>query len=347
MNESYNQGVSSFTPDLMFQNLTDNYANAEKIYGKKLIRLLAGYDPSYIKKNVRIPEFCKELKLAIESNIKNLKKEDLLDNDGGITSKGIYLASLVLYTEELDHLVPKGYLGKKEHKRKTQYGDKEDIRSYHNHDRFRDIDMKKSIKKSIRRNHKSIIKDDLTVSQRKSKGNIEVIYALDASGSMKGKKIETAKKAGIALAFKAIENRDKVGLIVFGSDIKEEVSPTLDFTQLLSRITEVRASNETNFPATIEKAIQMFSKYPCTKHLIMLTDGVPTVGSHPEKDTLKAISQASSLGITTSMVGIALDKEGSEFAKKVIEISKGRLYVVNNLDQVDKIILEEYYLMKE
>ena len=171
MNESYNQGVSSFTPDLMFQNLTDNYANAEKIYGKKLIRLLAGYDPSYIKKNVRIPEFCKELKLAIESNIKNLKKEDLLDNDGAITSKGIYLASLVLYTEELDHLVPKGYLGKKEHKRKTQYGDKEDIRSYHNHDRFRDIDMKKSIKKSIRRNHKSIIKDDLTVSQRKSKGN--------------------------------------------------------------------------------------------------------------------------------------------------------------------------------
>jgi len=331
----------------MFENLTENYANAENIYGKKLIRLLTGYDPGYVKKNVRIPEFCRELKAAVESNIKNLKQEKLLDNEGSITSKGIYLASLVLYTEELDNLIPKGYLGKKEHKHKTMYGDKEDVRNYHNHDRFRDIDMKKTIKRSLRRLHTKVHKEDLTVSQRRSKGSIEIIYAIDASGSMRGKKIETAKKAGIALAFKAIENRDKVGLIVFGADVKDEVVPTLEFTQLLSRITEIKASNETNFPATIEKAIQMFSRKPCTKHLILITDAVPTIGSDPEKDTLKAISQATSLGITTSLVGIDLDNEGSDFAKRVIEISQGRLYIVSNLDQVDKIMLEEYYHIKE
>jgi Mg-chelatase subunit ChlD len=346
INEAVNQGISSFTPDLMFENLTQNYANAENIYGKKLIRLLTGYNPNYIRKNVRIPEFCRELKAAIQSNVKDLKKQNLLDKDNTISSRGIYLASLVLYTEELDHLIPKGFFGKKEHKRKMHYGDKDEPVSYKSKDRYRDLDIKKSIKRSIRRKHQKLLKEDLIVNQRKSKGNIEIIYALDSSGSMKGKKIETAKKAGIALAFKAIEKKDKVGLIVFGSEIKEEVAPTLDFLKLLSCITELRASNETNITATIERAMELFSRYPCTKHLILLTDAMPTVGTEPEKETLKMISKATCLGITTSVIGIGLDPDGERFAKKIVEISQGRLYVVNKLDEVDMVILEDYYSLK-
>ena len=38
----------------------------------------------------------------------------------------------------------------------------------------------------------------------------EIIYGLDASGSMKGNKLKAAKKAGIALAFKAIEEKNTV-----------------------------------------------------------------------------------------------------------------------------------------
>lgn len=343
LNESFNQGISSFSPDMMFENIVQNYANAERIYGERMIRLLTGYDPNYVKKNIRIPEFCRELKSDIESNVKNMKKNGLLDKEGMITSNGLFLASLVLYTEELDNLIPKGFVGKKENKKKSHYGEKSDIRNYLNHDRFKDIDMRKSIKKSIRRNHTSIVKDDLIVSERISKGSIEIIYALDASGSMKGKKIETAKKAGIALAFKAIENRDKVGLIVFGTEIKEEIPPTLDFSLLLRRITCIKASNETNFTATIDKAIQMFSRKNTTKHLILLTDASPTIGSNPEEDTLHEVSKATSLGITTSVVGIDLDKGAEEFAKKLTQLSNGKLYTVRNLENLDRIILEDYY----
>ncbi|MFT4297897.1 MAG: vWA domain-containing protein, partial [Candidatus Woesearchaeota archaeon] len=346
INEAVNQGISAFTPDLMFENLTQNYVNAERLYGKKLIQLLTGYNPGYVKKNVRIPEFCRELKLALESNLKDLKKQQLLDSDGTITSRGVYLASLILYTEELDNLVAKGLVGKKEHKKKMHYGDKDDIRPYRSHDRYKDIDLKKSIKNSIRRKHSSITSDDLIVSERKAKGNIQIIYGLDASGSMKGKKIETAKKAGIALAFKAIEKKDKVGIIVFGSDIKEEIAPTLDFAHILSSIAEIKASQETNMTATIEKAIQLFPDYNCTKHLILLTDAMPTVGSEPEREVLKMISQAMCLGITISLIGIGLDAEGEKFAKKIISISNGRLYIINKLDDVDKVILQDYYETK-
>ena len=40
---------------------------------------------------------------------------------------------------------------------------------------------------------------------------------------MKGPKIGACKRAGIALAYKAIEEKDKVGLIVFGILIGVEV----------------------------------------------------------------------------------------------------------------------------
>jgi Mg-chelatase subunit ChlD len=344
VNDSLNQGISAFTPDMIFDNLKQDYANAEKLYGDRILRMLTGYDPSYTKKNIRIPEFCRELKENLTKNIKNLNKKGIINNEGTITSKGVYLASLVLYIDELDKLTANGLIGEIENKKKFMYGDKEDVRNYHNADRFKDIDMKKTVKQSIRRQHKKILKSDLQVVERKSKGNIEIIYAIDSSGSMKGKKIETAKKAGIALAFKAIENKDKVGLIVFGTDIKEAVNPTLDFKELLINITEIRASSETNFLETINHAVRMFSDNDNTKHLILLTDAVPTIGSDPEKDTLKSIANASSQRITTSLIGIDLDAEGEKFAKELTEIGNGKMYSVSKEDNnADQIILTDYY----
>ena len=57
-----NQGMSSFTPDLMFEQLVKNYTLAKQIYGESIIRLVSGYEPDYVKKNIGIPEFQRELK---------------------------------------------------------------------------------------------------------------------------------------------------------------------------------------------------------------------------------------------------------------------------------------------
>ncbi len=341
--ESINQGISSFTPDMAFENITKNFTIAKQLYGEKLIRLLAGYNPNYIAKNLGIPEFQKELRNSIAKNIEELKEKKILDREGRITDKGVELASLILYTEELDHILPKGVLGNKIHKKASHYGDKEDYRDYRKGDRYKDFAVKRSVKKAIRRGHKTIEEHDLQTYVRQSKGSVYVIYGLDASGSMKGKKIETAKKAGIALAYKAISEKDKVGLIVFGSEVKDFIAPTTDFPFLLREITKIRASRQTEFTQMIKKAIEMFPREKVTKHLILLTDGLPTVGEKPEEETLKAVSAARSNDITVSMVGINLDRQGKQMAEKIAQMGEGRVYVVKNLENVDKIILEDYY----
>jgi Mg-chelatase subunit ChlD len=343
ISDAINQGMSSFSPDLMFEQLVKNYTMAKQIYGESIIRLVSGYEPDYVRKNIGIPEFQKELKERIREKIEQLKEEGFLNKDDSLSEKGIELASLVLYFEELDKIVAKGVIGEKISKKSFVYGEKENARNYKKGDRYRDIALKKSVKLAIRRGHSSFDDRDLQVHEKQSKGQTYVVYALDASGSMKGKKIEACKKAGIALAYKAINEKDKVGLIVFGSEVKEVVEPTSDFTMLLKEITRIRATKETDIVSTLQKAIELFPSGNITKHLILITDALPTKGNEPEKLTMEEASIARSKGITISLIGISLDEKGKKLAERIVEIGEGRLYAAKDLSNVDKIVLEDYY----
>jgi Mg-chelatase subunit ChlD len=345
LSEAVSQGIGSLTPDMMFQNMIRDYKLARKLYGDTIIKELSGYSPNYIEKNINIPEFKRELQKNISEKIESMKEDGLINKDGTITESGLKLSALVLYVEELDHLIPKGF-GERKSKEKNIYGDVEDYKKHTKSDRYKDISIKQSVKKALRRGHLEITSEDLIAYDRKAEGKISIIYGIDASGSMKGDKLKIAKKAGIALAFKAIQEKNKVGLIVFGSDIKEYIPPTLDFMMLLQRLAEIRASMETDISKSITKAVELFPKHD-TKHLILLTDALPTKGTIPENETLQAVGKARNEKITISLVGINLDTKGFELAKSITEIGQGKLYKVTDLDSVDKIVLEDYESLKK
>jgi Mg-chelatase subunit ChlD len=339
--EGINQNLSSFVPDMMLKNMINDYKLAKQLYGEFMVRKLTGYDPSFVEKNLKIPEFKEEIRKNIEENIKKLKDEGLINKEGEITNRGLKLSSLVLYTEELDRLQLKG-LGEKKEKKKDPYGDKKDYESYKK-TRYRDIAVKQSVKTAIRRGHTELKKEDLRLYEREKKGGISIIYALDSSGSMKGEKIKMGKMAGVALAYKAISEKNKVGVIVFNEEVKNFILPTLDFQDVLMSLANIRSRAETDFAAMINKAIEMFSGTKGTKHLVLLTDVLPTKGINPEDETLKAVSIARNDNITISIIGINIDDDGSKLAKKIISISNGRLYRVKTLDKLDAVVLEDYY----
>ena len=59
----------------MFKELVSNYKNAKKLYGETLIRELSGYDPRYVDKNVKIPEFQRELQKKLKDKAEELKEK--------------------------------------------------------------------------------------------------------------------------------------------------------------------------------------------------------------------------------------------------------------------------------
>lgn len=343
--EATNRSVGAFTPDMMFSSLTQSYSMAKQLYGERMIQLLTGYDPNYIEKNLKIPEFRKELKKALQENIQELKDDKIVDNEGIITAKGIELGSLGL-VHELDKYLAKDKQGDKTSKKPSHYGERADVKPYRKGDRYKDINVRKTISRAIRRSRKTIHADDLVTSTRQSIGHISLVLALDASASMKGSKLETSKKAGIALSYTALNKGDHVGLVVFGSEIKAALPPTKDFTTLLQTISSIKASRQTDFPAMISKAIELFDQGNETKHLIIITDAMPTVGKEPEKETLRSVSAARAAGITVSIIGIKLEKEGLLLAKNITRLGEGKLSVVRNLTELGHFVLEDYYAFK-
>ncbi len=338
-----NQGMGAFTPDLMFEQMVDDFSIAKTMYGETILRQLFGYDADYLERNLKIPEFRRLLKRTMAQNLKHLQHEGLLDSTFNITEKAYELAALVMYVEELDNIIPKGIQGEREYKKLSHYGGAEDVKQFKKGDRYKDIALKKSVKMAIRRGHPKLEVEDLKVFERESRGQCIIIYAIDASGSMKGKKIGSCKKAGIALAYRAITRKDKVGLIVFGDEVRAVVEPTMSFPKLLKEIAAVKASRQTDIVKTIRKAVEMFPQEHVTKHLLLMTDALPTAGEEPEKETLEAVAIARNAGITVSLVGINLDLQGSKLAERIAEVGGGKLYIIRDLEQLGKIVLEDYY----
>jgi len=340
ISEALDHGFSMITPDAFFEQLVKNYSVAENIYGASFIRQATGYEPDYLEKNIRIPEFARMLKNKLKEQFTELKQSKLLEPDWSISDKGIELAALALFMEELDSLHSRG-IGEKLIRESSIYGMKGDVRQFRK-DRYRDIAVRSSVKRAVRRSHAQIEINDLMSFSRQAKGRCYFIYALDASGSMKGEKIRQCKKAGIALAYKAIEGQDLVGLIIFGSDVRTVVPPTDSFLDLVKEITSLRAAQETNIAGTLAESIKLFPQEDATKHLVLLTDALPTMGDDPEKETLEAVSSVRAAGITISVVGIGLDAKGRAFAERIAELGEGRLYLAKAIEELDQIVLEDY-----
>ena len=108
-------------------------------------------------------------------------------------------------------------------------------------------------------------------------------------------------------------------------------------------IAKIRASKQTDLVATLKKAIELFPSGNITKHLILITDALPTIGKQPEEETLKEASMARNQGITISLIGINLNENGKKLAEKIAEIGQGKLYIIKDIESIDKVVLEDYY----
>ena len=130
---------------------------------------------------------------------------------------------------------------------------------------------------------------------------------------------------------------------MFWTEIKQFLHPTTDFIKIITEIAKATTGNETNIALSIEKAIELFPQREETKHMTIITDALPTIGKEPEKETLEAVGKAATSGITISVIGINLDEKGKELAKRMVEIGKGKVYIVKDVDELDTIVLEDYY----
>ncbi len=341
--QGVSSGINNFTPDLMFEQLVNNYKNAKKIFGERIIRLTTGFSSEYIEKNIRIPEFKRQLKNNLEQSIKSLRDEGLISESGEITKKGLRIATANLINDEFERMKQKGLIGERVSRTKSPGGLVSEERAFKKGDSYKDINIKSSVKKTLRRGHSRIIVDDLMVNDRESKQRASIMLAIDSSGSMRGVKFSSARRAAIALAYKAINEKDEVGVLLFEKKIIVKEPPSKDFNKIVSKVVKGKAGKETDISIAINESVELLKNTKGKKHIIIITDGLQTIGDDPEKKVLESVSNALKNDVTISIIGLSLNDEGERLSKLIVDEGKGSLYLIKNYDDLDVLVLEDYY----
>ena len=113
-----------------------------------------------------------------------------------------------------------------------------------------------------------------------------VVFVLDRSGSMAGKKIEQARKALIAV-LNNLRDDDLFNIVVY-DDRVESYKPELERFSSTSRaeaeryVANIREGGSTNIDGALKTALGMLTSDERPNYVLFLTDGLPTAGETRE-----------------------------------------------------------------
>ncbi|MEM1988442.1 MAG: vWA domain-containing protein [Candidatus Woesearchaeota archaeon] len=326
LNELINSGTK-IDLNLLNNYIINNFSQIKDKFSSEFFKDVSGFSKEEIEKNLKYNEFKQQLQKNINNTIKKIKED----------SKEIDL-TLIEYLKDLDLLNLKETFGYRKGKRKSNYGEEIDTEKYKKKP-FKQIDIRKTIKEAIRHTKQELTKDDLIVKELGSKKESYIYILLDCSSSMQGKKIYIAKKAAISVAYKAIKERNLIGLIGFNDDISLHIPLTTNFHDILKGIISLSPNSKTNISIALEKAVLELTNKKGIKHIILISDVLETVDYDK---VYKTISLAKSENITISVIGTELNVQGKELSQYIVNFTEGKYYQFK-LDQLEEIVLEDYY----
>lgn len=155
------------------------------------------------------------------------------------------------------------------------------------------------------------------VSSQVTVDGIDIILALDASGSMqftdydadKRTRFDVAKEEAICFVNK--RHNDAIGLVIFGNDAVSRIPVTQDKKMIVAMINDLRLGdidpNGTKLATALLSAANRLKRSTSkSKVIILLTDGEPSDG---DIDPPRAVDVVKQLGIKVYTVGIGSDKQ--------------------------------------
>ena len=138
--------------------------------------------------------------------------------------------------------------------------------------------------------------------------NKNLIFVLDSSGSMSGKKMDQAKEA-VRFIINHLEKGDKFALVDFddGVDVFSSHLVPADARnreRALHFVDEIEDSGGTNINDALLQALRMVGQEERPSYVLFLTDGLPTVGVTEIADILRNVSRANSLNTRIFVFGV-------------------------------------------
>ncbi len=136
----------------------------------------------------------------------------------------------------------------------------------------------------------------------------DVIFVLDTSGSMEGKKLQQAKD-GLEFVLERLNENDRFNIIAFDTSVKtyaRSLRPASDVREARRFVRELSAGGGTNIHRALLDAIEMTSgERP--QFIIFLTDGLPTAGVTNVEAIITDVDRAAPEGVRLFTFGVGYD----------------------------------------
>ncbi|MFB6085523.1 MAG: VWA domain-containing protein [Halodesulfurarchaeum sp.] len=178
------------------------------------------------------------------------------------------------------------------------------------------VDVAASVRESAKRGRTPIERRDLRQSVRAGSATALVVFAVDASASMRPA-MRAAKGTVLELLKESYEERDEVAFVAFAGEDAEVLLPPTDSVSLAARhLKELPTGDRTPLPSGLETARAVIDRAePATSVAVVVTDGRTNVaGGSPTEATREA---AQSLGDRADEVLVVDASESGDRASLV------------------------------
>jgi magnesium chelatase subunit D len=188
-----------------------------------------------------------------------------------------------------------------------------------------DVDAAASVRAAAARGSDSPESRDLRQSVRAGSASALVVFAVDASASMRGP-MRAAKGVALDLLRDAYERRDEVAVVAFAGDDADVVLPPTDSVTLAARhLKSLPTGDRTPLPAGLRTADEVLGRAdPDAAVVVVVTDGRANAGTDaPTSDTRAAASALADRDADVLVVDAGDGGDRGSLVDDVVRASQG------------------------
>lgn len=170
-------------------------------------------------------------------------------------------------------------------------------------------------------------------------------FVVDVSGSMAEPGKLDLVKSGLHTLVDQLRTTDSVALIAYSdkADVLRQMTAVRDRSALHNAIDRLRVSGSTNLEAGLKLGYDTARKSfrsGSTNRVILLSDGLPNVGSTNAQSLVREVQEAAAKQITMMGVGVGSDY-GDKFMEELADKGDGYVVYVSDAAEANKVFVQQ------
>lgn len=173
---------------------------------------------------------------------------------------------------------------------------------------------------------------------------VALALAIDRSGSMEGKPIESVKTA-VGVIVDQLTEADMLSIVTFGEHVETlmPASRVLNRELIKQHVDKIRPKGTTNLFAGMATAAEQLLEAKTPEHLsrvLLLTDGEANEGIVEYHDIIAESRNLRARGMTITSIGLGIEYN-EELMKGIAKNTRGNYYYIDAIDQIPEVFERE------